>query len=339
MMAARASIILATSAAMFASSCSDADTCATPHYSGVNLSGGEFGAEGRGRYGFDYHYPDAAEAAPFLQAGMNAVRVPIRWERVQPAPSASLDPAEMARLDSSIAGLAPFSLIIIDLHDYGAYAGKRLDLDDEGLGRFARIWRLLAQRYKNNPRIGFGLMNEPNGMSAFVWRKFVDAAVQAIRAAGATNLILVPGTNWTGAHGWYAGEAQSNAAAFADFADPGYHSVFEVHQYLDADSSGTHTTCVSPKDASERLAGFTSWLRAHHVRGFLGEFGVADSTECLRALDGMLTTIDAAPDVWAGWTYWSAGSWWGKYPFSVQPDGDKPKPQMQVLRKHIRNCR
>jgi len=331
--------ILATAAVMLASSCADANPCTTPYFTGVNLSGGEFGADGRGRYGFDYHYPGGTEAQPFLQAGMKAVRLPIRWERVQPMRSGLLDQAEMVRLDSSIAELAAFSLIIVDLHNYGAYAGKRLDLDDQGLARFAGVWRLLALHYRDNPRIAFGLMNEPNGVSAAVWRTFADAAVQAIRAAGATNLILVPGTNWTGAHSWYAGGAQSNAAAFADFADPGHNSLFEVHQYFDADSSGTHTSCVSPKDASERLAGFTGWLRTNHARGFLGEFGAASSAECLRALDAMLTTIDAAPDVWAGWTYWSAGGWWGTYPFSIQPDSGTPKPQLAVLRKHIRICR
>lgn len=316
-----------------------AGTCPTPHYVGVNVSGGEFGPPGRGRYGTDYHYPDAEEARPFLDAGMNAVRLPIRWERIQPVLSGPLDPAEMARLDNSLAALAAFSLIIIDLHDYGSYAGQRVDRLDRGLESFAALWTLLARHYRDNPRIGFGLMNEPNGIGAPAWRVFAEAGLQAIRAAGATNLVLVPGTSWTGAHSWLAGGDQSNGAAFAGFTDPARNSLIEVHQYLDSDSSGTHTSCVSPKEARERLAGFTQWLRANHQRGFLGEFGASASAPCLLALDSMLAAIDAAPDVWAGWTYWAAGGWWGNYPFSVQPAGDKRKPQMTVLLKHMGHCR
>jgi endoglucanase len=128
----------------------------------------------------------------------------------------------------------------------------------------------------------------------------------------------------------------SNASALEKISDPGRNIAFEAHQYLDKDFSGTHDKCRSETVGADMLKGFTAWLRKTGSRGFLGEFsGGADPT-CLKALDLMLTHIDENADVWLGWTYWAAGSWWHNYPFSIQPAADgAAKPQMEVLLKHI----
>jgi hypothetical protein len=36
-----------------------------------------------------------------------------------------------------------------------------------------------------------------------------------------------------------------------------------------------------------------------------------------------------------GWTYWVAGPWWNDYIFTVEPDGNKDRPQMDVLSRHV----
>lgn len=67
----------------------------------------------------------------------------------------------------------------------------------------------------------------------------------AIRATGATNVVFVPGVAWTGAHSWNATfYGTPNAVVMATVRDPGNNYVFEVHQYLDSDSSGTNANCV-----------------------------------------------------------------------------------------------
>ncbi len=309
---------------------------ATARYAGVNLAGGEF-KPGRipGVFNKDYTYPDAKTAAPFTSVGMTAVRLPIRWERIQPASPGPLDETELRRIDATLRTLASFRLIILDLHNYAMYRAVRLDRSSESTARLVDVWRQLATRYRNNPAIAFGVMNEPNGIAAADWRVLADAAVAAIRATGARNLILVPGTRWTGAHSWNAGGSGSNAAAMAGFRDPASNFAFEFHQYLDSDSSGRATECVDPAKAAARLAPATAFLRRERARGFLAEFGAAPNEQCLAALDSLLDSVDAAPDVWMGWTYWAGGSWWGKYPMSVQPAKGAPKPQMAVLLSHL----
>ncbi len=56
--------------------------------------------------------------------------------------------------------------------------------------------------FKGNPKMLFGLMNEPHGMPTEQWLGAANAAIQSIRAAGAPQLILVPGNAWIGAHSW-----------------------------------------------------------------------------------------------------------------------------------------
>jgi endoglucanase len=311
---------------------------ARPQLTGVNLAGGEFKPGRRpGIYGKDYLYPRDPDLAYFAQAGMNVVRVPIRWERVQPRLSSTLSADEMQRLDTVASTAAAYRLtMILDVHNYAKYAGRRVTEPAVTAG-LVDLWTRLAQRYKGRP-VAFGLMNEPNGMAATEWRAIVDRVVAAIRATGARNLILVPGIKWTGAHSWArTGGGGSNAAAFASFRDPGGNFAFEMHQYLDSDSSGTHPGCGGPDTGADRLRAATAWLRSVKARGFLGEFGAGGDAACLETLQRMLTFLDQNGDAWLGWTYWAAGPWWPEsYAFSVQPSRTGVgRPQMKVLRDHL----
>ena len=97
------------------------------------------------------------------------------------------------------------------------------------------------------------------------------------------------------------------------------HYVFDVHQYLDKDSSGTHAQVVSPTIGSERLRGFTAWCRKHHKRAFLGEFAAAANPAGQAAVDDMISYMEANADVWTGFAWWAAGPWWGDYMYSLEP--------------------
>ena len=66
-------------------------------FAGVNLAGGEFGKV-PGTYATDYIYPAPANIDYFAQLGFNLIRVPIRWERLQPTLGASLAAADLELL-------------------------------------------------------------------------------------------------------------------------------------------------------------------------------------------------------------------------------------------------
>lgn len=72
--------------------------------------------------------------------------------------------------------------------------------------KFANFWTNIATRYATEEKVIFGLMNEPHDLDIVLWASTVQAAVNAIRAAGATSQsIALPGTLYTHPEKWYDG--------------------------------------------------------------------------------------------------------------------------------------
>ncbi len=309
-----------------------------PKFGGVNLAGAEFGHnELPGEYNKHYTYPTRSEVDYYVSKGMNVFRLPFRWERLQYQANGPLNAAELSRIKSFVNYAASKgAAVILDPHNYARYYGEVIGGANVPVSAFEDFWAKLATEFKNNPHVLFGLMNEPYGMETELWLADANAAISAIRATGANNLILVPGNAYTGAHSWSSTwYGTANAKVMINVVDPADNYAFEVHQYFDDNSSGTSETCVNATIGSSRLKSFTAWLRANNKRGFLGEFGCSSNDNCLAALDDMLAYIDSNSDVWLGWTYWAGGPWWGSYMYSVEPQNNKDKPQMDVLKGHL----
>ena len=118
--------------------------------------------------------------------------------------------------------------------------------------------------------------------------------------------------------------------------DPANNYAFEVHQYLDSNSSGTSASCVSEQIGVQRIAAFSAWARKNHVRGFLGEFGGGRNDTCYAAVFNLLDDIAKNSDVWAGWTYWSSGAWQSNYMFNIPTQiVSGKKTQLDILRQFL----
>jgi endoglucanase len=92
------------------------------------------------------------------------------------------------------------------------------------------------------------------------WVQSVQTAVTAIRAAGATSqYILMPGSTWSHASALPT-EAGSALAKITDSAGGTDKLIFDVHQYLDSDGSGTSTTCTTDNIAV--MGTLYSWLQS-----------------------------------------------------------------------------
>lgn len=309
-------------------------------YRGVNLAGGEFNGgklKGPGVYGKNYIYPSPREMAAFQAMGVTIFRLPIRWERVQWELGGPLVEAEMARIDKVIQFATDRKIsVIIDVHNYGKYKRQSIGTGNISVNDFATLWRLIASRYHHNPLVIFGLMNEPFDIAAEAWVEIAQSATDAIRKTGAVNLILVPGTAWSGAHSWHkAVVGVSNAEAMKKYSDPKNNFAFEFHQYFDANSSGTSTNCVKPAEAEKRLMVATKWLQEVGGRGFLAEFALSGNAECLELLRATLEHLQNNKQ-WIGWTFWASSSWFGDYPFNVFPFQATTPPQLLVLQKFLR---
>jgi endoglucanase len=93
----------------------------------------------------------------------------------------------------------------LDVHNYARYNGNIIGAQGSSVTvtAFQDLWTRLANVFKNNSRVFFGLMNEPHSMSTNLWLSDANAAIQAIRATGSTNTIVVSGNGWDGAATWY----------------------------------------------------------------------------------------------------------------------------------------
>ncbi len=306
---------------------------------GVNISGAEFGESHLpGVYGNDYIYPVVTEVDYFKNIGMNIVRLPFRWERLQPTLNQPFDTAELVRLQTFVSGVTAKGVnVLLDPQNFARYQGQVIGSSGVPNAAFADFWSRLSVLFKDNNKVLFGLMNEPHDMPTETWVSAANAAIQSIRASNATNTIMVSGNGWDGAWNWsqnYYGTP--NADAMKAIVDPVNNIVFEVHQYLDTDSSGTSPICVSATIGVERLTNFTNWLRTNSKRGFLGEFAGANNDICNQAVSNMLNYVVANSDVWLGWAWWSAGPWWGNYMFSIEPGSDgSDKPQILLLQPYL----
>jgi endoglucanase len=308
-------------------------------FRGVNLAGAEFSYSAiPGTEGVDYGWPTHAEVDYFTAHGMNTFRVGFLWERMQAKANGPLTAAYVAKLDDIVAyATAHGANVILNPHNFAKYYGSFVGSAAVPNAAFADFWSKLAARYADNERLMFNLMNEPNGLPTEQWVAAANAAIAAIRKAGAHNLIHVPGNAWTGAHSWSESwYGTPNATAMLAITDPASNYVYEVHQYLDATSGGVVGDCVSATIGTERLAGWLDWLRKNGKRGFVGEFAGGNNPLCQSAVDNMLKTIEGAADVLAGWLWWAAGPRWNPtYAFSIEPKDGEDAPQFAWLSPYL----
>ena len=307
-------------------------------YTGVNIAGGDFSADKLpGTYGRDYIYPDPDTIAYFATKGMNIIRVPTLWERLQHELQGDLDSEEMSRLDAVIAYAGSKGMrVILDVHNYAGYRGSVIGTKDLPTNALGDLWRRIAERYKDNDTVIFGLMNEPNALPTETWLEAANIAIAEIRRTGAKNLILVPGNGWSSARSWVdADYGTPNGEVMLKVEDPADNFAYDVHQYFNSDFTGTSADCQSVDIGIATLTPVTEWARQHRRRAFLGELGVGAGRTCLDALDRVMRFMNDNNDVWLGWAYWAGGAWWPKdYFTSIQPLGGKDRPQMAVIEKY-----
>jgi len=335
---------LATATGVMSQSATASSPPAT-RFAGVNLAGGDFGKV-PGKLWTDYAYPKPANIDVFAEEGFNLIRLPFRWERLQPNLGGELVEEDLSHIREVITYAAGKGMTtVLDTHNY---AKRRLADDnwsaDQSIGSravpveaFEDFCARLGGAFKDHTTVMFGIMNEPADIEARTWLQAANVAAAAIRRAGASHTLCVPGVNFTGAHSW----ARSGNEIMKEFTDPAGNFVIEVHQYFDADSSGTSGHAMDARIGSKRIATFEEWARSNRLKAFLGEFAGGKDPISLAALDDICMTMRKSPDVWMGWAAWAGGSWWPEdYFFSLEPTKDgAAKPQMQVLARHARALR
>jgi aryl-phospho-beta-D-glucosidase BglC (GH1 family) len=278
---------------------------------GINISGAEFGSGWGGQNDREYHWPTLSELQFYKDKGVDLVRLPFTWERMQPNAWGALNPSELALLKRVLTDAATLGMdIIIDLHNYGRYYGQRLNADGGPTSaQFADFWTKLASEIKGfSSLVGYDLMNEPNNMThPDAWKNAAQAAVNAIRVIDKDNIIFVEGNDWSGAWSWK--DVNSNFI----INDPANKLVYQAHQYFDRDSSGVYsgtydTQGAHPMVGVDKLKPFVEWLNQHGFKGMIGETGVPSNDP--RWLEVMKNAMDYMKANNLIVTAWGGGTWW-----------------------------
>jgi endoglucanase len=303
-----ASLVLCIAPVSAAPHCADARI-------GINLAGAEFGKH-PGREGHDYRFPTAEQIAYFKKVGFRAIRLPVRWERLQPVLHGALDERYLSGIVTFLDNAQAHGVdVLIDLHNYARYDRQLLGTEAVPASAFFDVWQRLARALNSHQALhGYGLMNEPYN-TAGLWHQVAQSGVDGVRSVDRTRRIYVAGERFSSAAAW----EKVNPAPFV--SDPVNLEVYEGHFYLDKDGSGKYVSTDPVKDpatfAQERMEPFIRWLERHGKTGAIGEWGVpADDERWLGAVDRVLEIAGAKcmrTYVWAG------GNWSPVYKLSLQP--------------------
>ncbi|MCQ4308791.1 glycoside hydrolase family 5 protein [Pseudomonas stutzeri] len=306
---------------------------------GINLAGAEFGADVAlpGTYLKHYIYPGEADFKRYAERNLKLVRLPFRWERIQPRLNGELNSVELARMMATLDHAKKYNMqVILDMHNYYRYFGKMIGSNEVPVSAFADAWRRIAQKVASHPAVyGYGLMNEPHTTNG-KWPAAALAAAKSIRTIDSTRWVVVAGDRWSSAFHWPSYNTQLVNDPW--MRDSKNNLVFEAHLYFDKDYSGYYTNrkeVYDPMIGVVRAKPFVEWLSKNKLRGFIGEHGAPDfSPSAIVATDNLLKYLNqhCIPS-----TYWAAGPWWGDYALSLDVKSGKPRPQLPVLQKHAAN--
>lgn len=262
---------------------------------------------------------------------LNVFRLPIGWQYlVKNQLGGSLDAGVVAAYDKLVQGcLATGALCILDLHNYARWNGAIVGQGGPTNAQFADVWSKLASKYASQKNIAFGLMNEPHDLTMTTWATSVQAAVTAIRKAGATSQnILLPGTDYTSA-GTFVQNSGPALLTVKDADGTTSKLIFDVHRYLDSDNSGTHAECVNDH-VQDSFVPLAQWLRKNGRKAILSEVGGGNTASCEKDVCAAIASLNANSDVYLGYVGWSAGAFDSSYVLSLTPNGSKDQ---QLLSK------
>ncbi|KAI0594562.1 endoglucanase 2 [Biscogniauxia sp. FL1348] len=294
---------------------------------GVAIAGGDFGCQ------IDGSCPTGSVQLPLDNGpsqmqhfvkndGINLLRLPTSWQfLVNNKLGGDLDAANLAKYDQLMqACLATGAYCMIDVHNFARYDGKIIGQGGPTDAQFAALWSALATKYASEDRVVFELMNEPHDLDIDIWAQTCQAAVTAIRNAGAASqMILLPGSNFDSAATLVSG---GSAAALMKVTNPDGSTdglLLDIHKYLDIDNSGTHAACTT--DNTEAFSAVAQFLRENGRKGLVSETGASSDASCFTSFCTQNALINANADVFMGLIGWAAGSFDTSYILSLTPSG------------------
>lgn len=304
-------------------------------YMGMNIAGFEFGCEIDGTCPIGKSQsPMGSDAIGQMQHfvnddGMNIFRLPVSWQfLVNNKLGGTLDSNNFGKYDQlmqTCLGLGTFCAI--DLHNFARFNNQIIGQSSGAVtdAQFADVWSQLATKYKSNDKVIFGLMNEPHDVDVPLWATSVQAAVTAIRNAGASSqMILLPGTNFASA-GKFVSSGSGDALIKVTNPDDSFEGlILDLHKYLDIDNSGNHAECTTD-NIVDAFAIAADFLRQNGRKALVSETGAGSTDSCFTDFCAQNKYLNDNSDVFLGYIAWAAGSFSTSYVLSLTPSKQNGK--------------
>ncbi|KKA31089.1 hypothetical protein TD95_001784 [Thielaviopsis punctulata] len=262
----------------------------------------------------------AAQMKHFASEGANTFRIPVSWQFLTNNKGGTdLDSTKFGEFQAVMkACLDTGAYCQIDLHNFARYDSGIIGQGGPSNDEFTTLWKNIAEPYKGNDKVIFGLMNEPHDLNINLWAETCQAVVNGLRNSGATSqIILLPGNNFTSVATMID---NGSAAALLNVTNPDGSTdnlLLDIHKYLDINNSGTHAACVMNNvQAFDDLA---TYLRKAGRKGFISETGASGDSSCLTMFCQQNEAIAKNADVYQGLTGWGAGSFKQDYILTLTP--------------------
>ncbi|TPX18099.1 uncharacterized protein E0L32_011823 [Thyridium curvatum] len=259
--------------------------------------------------------------------GLNMFRLPVSWQYLLhgKSPGDKFDQDAFARYDKLMqACLNTGAYCMIDMHNFARFDGGIIGQGGPTNDQFGDLWSQLATAYASDKKVVFGLMNEPHDLDIKLWSDTCQAAVTAIRKAGADKqMILLPGTNFDSAATLVS---TGSAEALLKITNPDGSNdglLLDIHKYLDENNSGQHAQCTT--NNTEAFTELAAYLRKQKRIGMVSETGASSDSSCMTAFCAQNKVINDNSDVYVGLVAWAAGSFGASYVLSLTPtrQGDR----------------
>lgn len=323
---------------------------ASTMFKGINLSG--FSDRGK------YHHPASDEELEksekmmdFYRAkGMDFFRVPIWWDRLQPELNKPFDTTVWDQVKAVVDyGLGLGCTVMVNNHCMGGRGNSEngIKLGDPRVpyGALVDFWRRIATEYKNR-NVWFDLINEPHDLPLNGHPTSTDALVTiyneviaAIRAEGATNLIVLEGDNWNNAKSFNVKESPSNpnegpptsAEAFQKgISDSADNWCVSCHNYPD-NPHGQGGPAIDATILRTRFQNVMDWATKTNIKVICGEWSVgADDPNGQAVTTDYLDWLESPEnrDKVLAWSWWEGRvlAWeGGKYVFFSDAAPEDPR--------------
>jgi endoglucanase len=270
---------------------------------------------------FDQAFLGPADADLLASMGLNSVRIPVNYRRLErdDAPFEYLEDG-FRLLDRAIDTLARRGVYtIIDLHAAPGYQNHHWHSDNpthQALfwrhphfqERVIRLWEAIAERYRDRPEVaGYNPLNEPADESGEVLPLFYERLVAAIRRVDTRHVLFLDGNRYS--------------TDFSCFREPFDDAVFAAHDYAlagfaaaSAYPGAVRGEWVDRSFLEQTFLRRTEFMRRTGTPIWIGEFGPQyppDHPEQvgwrLDVLRDQLAIYREYGASWALWTYKDIG--------------------------------